>query len=699
MTPAAGLPPWLNGEVSDTTTAQRPFRVEVQALRAAAIAAVIVYHFWPGRLPGGYLGVDVFFVISGFLITSHLLAELESTGRVSFGAFYSRRARRILPAALLVLAACLALTLALGSVLEWQASIGQIMASTLFVQNWWLAIAAVDYLGATADPTLVQHYWSLSVEEQFYLLWPAVLLGLYVVARRASAAPKRTVIVGGLAVIAVLSFASWMLLAATDPAVGFFHTAARAWQFAAGGLLAAVGTARTLRPGLRVGLGMLGWALIALSTLLTSGDALVTAAVALLPVVGAALVIAAGVPQSPSWWGRVLSLPPIRVLAEISFAAYLWHWPVLLVAEQLAREPLSTPVRLGLVALTLVLAWATTRWVENPVRFGSAMRAARPRTVLVASGAAIALVVTPAISALTAFERVVAVTVPAAAPTPADSAATERLCVGAEALDSNADCVDGPYSTLVPNPLDATGPVSVLHDMGCANRLREPGFLFCEFGDTSSTIDVALIGDSKAMKMFPAMERLAIENGWRLVVYAKGACAYRLPDAPTDDATCTEFRERLTAELDRAGAWDLVVTTAATLRGPVTEDEVAAVRAAWAPLRDNGVPIAVIRDNPWVGNDAAQCVLDNLDDLSACDLDRESALRRDVQVVAARGLDDVITIDLSDFYCPNDRCPMAIGGVLVYRDANHVNDEYTRTLAPYIAPRLERLVPELFDRG
>ncbi len=683
--------------MSDDENPRRRFRVEVQALRAAAIVAVIGYHFWPGRLPGGYLGVDVFFVISGFLITGHLLGELERHGRVSFAAFYARRARRILPAALLVLAACLAVTLALGSVLDWQGSIGQILASTLFVQNWWLAIAAVDYLGATAAPTLVQHYWSLSVEEQFYLLWPAVLVGLFVLARRASPARQRTALIGGLAVIAALSLALWLLLAASDPAVGFFHTAARAWQFAAGGLLAAVGSARALRPGLRIGLGMLGWALIAVSTLLAPGDAVVTAAVALVPVVGAVLVIGAGVPDTPSWWGRMLSFAPIRVLAEISFAAYLWHWPVLLVAEQLADEPLSTPVRLALVALTLVLAWATTRWVENPVRFGLVMRAARPRAVLVASVAAIALVAVPAVSALVAFERVVAVTVATAGPAQPTTTATGRLCVGAEALDPDADCVDGPYTTLVPNPLGARGPISMLHDLGCANRVREPGFLFCEFGDTASTIDVALVGDSKAMKMFPAMERLAIENGWRLVVYAKGGCAYRLPDARTGDPTCAEFREQLTAELDQPGAWDLIVTMGASFDDPVSEDEVAAVRDAWQPLRDNGVPIAVIRDNPWAGDDPRGCVLDNLDDLAVCDLDRETALRPDAQVIAARGLDDVIAIDLSDFYCTEAVCPMAIGGVLVYRDAGHVNDEYTRTLAPYIAPRLERLAPELFS--
>ncbi|MDO9589513.1 MAG: SGNH hydrolase domain-containing protein, partial [Microcella sp.] len=203
------------------------------------------------------------------------------------------------------------------------------------------------------------------------------------------------------------------------------------------------------------------------------------------------------------------------------------------------------------------------------------------------------------------------------------------------------------------------------------------------------------IGDSKAMKMYPAIERLALEHGWRMVTFLKGACAFR--DAPSADPTCTEFRERLASELGVADRWDLVVTLGASFAGGYDDTDVEQIRSAWSPILANDVPIVVIRDNPRGINETRECVLDNLGDVHVCDALRERALSADAQVAAARGLEGATSIDLTDFYCDDRVCPVAIGGILLYRDAGHINDEYTYTLAPYIADRLMKTAPQLFD--
>src|SRR3954469_2172017 len=215
-------------------------RPEIQGLRAVAVAVVVVCHFWPAALPGGFVGVDVFFVISGFLITSHLLREVAATGRVSLAAFWARRARRILPAALLVLAVCALATLALVPDVHRSQFFAEIRASAFYVQNWQLAHSAVDYFARGDGPSPVQHFWSLSAEEQFYLVWPVLILIAAAIHRRAIA------IVLGAVTIASLVYS--ISKTASDPAAAYFITPTRAWEFGFGGLLAMLRPTTVIAP-------------------------------------------------------------------------------------------------------------------------------------------------------------------------------------------------------------------------------------------------------------------------------------------------------------------------------------------------------------------------------------------------------------------------------------------------------------------
>ena len=334
-------------------------RLDLQALRAVAVVAVILNHTWPGLAPGGYLGVDIFFVVSGYLITRHLVGEWTRDGRIKLGRFYLRRARRLLPAATLVLAAVAAMTVLVVPRYQWQAYFEQVAGSALYVQNWVL-------LGPTTGPTAntaLLHFWSLSVEEQFYLAWP-----LLIIAGASLAAwwgkPPRAVLVAGAGVIVAASLTLWIVTSAQNYELAYFSTFTRAWEFAAGGLLA-------LLPALRVTgwqADLLFWAglsALVASILLLAGNA---GALVVIPVAATIAIIVACNEGLPSSARRLTSWRPVQWTGDNSYALYLWHWPVLVFAPFVTGVPSESWFMVLLLGFVVVLAWATTRFVENPVR-------------------------------------------------------------------------------------------------------------------------------------------------------------------------------------------------------------------------------------------------------------------------------------------------------------------------------------------
>jgi peptidoglycan/LPS O-acetylase OafA/YrhL len=367
---------------AQASRASAGFRADVQGLRALAVAMVVIYHLYPSLLPGGFAGVDVFFVISGFLITRHLLREYRKTGTVSLAGFWGRRARRLLPAAVLVLVVTWVAALLVLPSTQLAETAAQVRASALYFQNWQLAGDAVDYLQSTAAATPVQHFWSLSVEEQFYLAWPLLfLLAAAGGARRAGSSGR--VILACLAValtLGSLAYSAWETRA--DPAAAYFVTTTRIWELGAGGLLALL-PARLTRPLARHGwLGWAGLAMAVASAFALRGSSAFPGVIALLPVGGAVLLIACGPTRARLGPGRLLSLPPLVFLGEISYSLYLWHWPMIvlwttywghpvnaisgpLLAAAAARDPGTRPVRPPVDTPSAALRpsyWRTGAW-------------------------------------------------------------------------------------------------------------------------------------------------------------------------------------------------------------------------------------------------------------------------------------------------------------------------------------------------
>ncbi|SKC36018.1 acyltransferase family protein [Krasilnikoviella flava] len=676
----------------------RGFRPEVQALRALAVAMVVLFHLWPGRLPGGYVGVDVFFVISGFLITGHLLRETEATGRVRLARFWARRARRLLPAAYLVLAVTVVATVLVAPRSLWQQWFRETLGATLYVENWVLAADAVDYLAADADPSPVQHYWSLSTEEQFYLVWPLLALLAAVVATRRGASTRRTTAVL-LAAATAGSFAYSLWLTSASPASAYFVTPARAWQFGAGALLAlwlARPDRRPVRDGVRVAAGWAGLAALVACALVYDASTPFPGTAAVVPVLATVAVIAAGAPGGRLSPAPLYAWRPVSFTADVSYSLYLWHWPAIVLAPFVLGHEAGLVERLLLLAGVVLLSALSKRFVEDPARFSTRWDLHRTRRALgatVAGTAALSLVAGCALSVAqhrAAEQREVAARVVAERP----------ACFGAEAMDGDRPCANPDLDDVaVPAPEavadDVAGPGK------CFVDVDESALADCSFGpvDDPDVPHVVLVGDSHARALMPAFLELVDQGRLSLSVQLKSSCAWSTGPVDSDDErarTCEQWKDRLEPWLEeQAPATDAVVTTGYLkyLSGDRTR-QATDLAAAWRPVAERGVPVVALSDNPSHDDEPSQCLDQGLlARPDRCDVPQRQAFP-DPQVFedAADEVPGATFVDLTRFYCRDGSCPAVIGGVNVYRDEHHLTTTYTRTMTPY----LER---ELRDAG
>ncbi len=374
--------------VGRPVTAAGGRRADIEGLRAIAVLLVVFFHASIVGFTGGFVGVDVFFVISGFLITGLMLREIGETGTLSLPSFYARRARRILPAAAVVLLVTVAVSVVLLPPLLVPGAATDAAAAALFVSNVGFAAQATDYFAASQTPSPILHFWSLGVEEQFYLLWPVIV---FVVARGALRPGRR---VGAIvAAIAVVSFVLALWLTSVNQPWAFFSLPTRAWELGLGALLAVAGTRFERIPGPAAAVaGWTGIALIAIAAVAIGEATPFPGMAALLPTVGAALVIVAGSRATRFGPARCLGTAIPRFFGRISYSLYLWHWPVLVIPVIALGVPLPLWERLVLIGISIALAAATQRWVEEPIRRGRVVGTIPRRNLAMAGGLTVAVV-------------------------------------------------------------------------------------------------------------------------------------------------------------------------------------------------------------------------------------------------------------------------------------------------------------------
>ncbi|GAB3531591.1 acyltransferase family protein [Arthrobacter tecti] len=662
--------------------ADNGFRPDIQGLRAVAVLAVVIYHAGVWLVPGGYSGVDVFFVISGFLITSHLLSVLRDHGTIRFSDFYARRIRRILPAALTVLVLTALASVMFVPRVETPGTLEDAAATALYLPNLLFAVQGTDYLAETS-PSPFQHYWSLGIEEQFYLLWPAVLLGAYLLVRRSN---RRLAAV--IAALVATSFASGLILLEVSPPWAFFSLPSRAWELGVGALAALVLRHAAGRLPTAVG-RVLMWSglagMLAGFVLLTSSTPFPGIA-ALLPTLSTAAVILGG---SAGAHPGLLTNRPMQAMGKWSYSLYLVHWPLLTI-PQLAvgvEHPLPLAGTLALGALSIPLAVLLHHYVEEPFRRRSRPTRGHTGRTLPALAMATAGALVIAGSAYGAglyIDRT-----PATAAQPAERKAGLPYPEGTPFVPSNVTPVLERAATSAP-PTNGDGCHAPV-------KQTEPQ-THCIYGDPDATQDVVLFGDSHAEQWFAGVDRLARENSLRLRTLTKASCpavSISIERQGSPYTECDQWREH-TLQTIRDLKPRLVVLGNYGRVTPVSDS--ADLREQWEEgLRAtiNALPeeteVVVMADTPFHNSAPASCLSRNIDDAAACDAEPEEALNAPRAAVERKVAEETGArfLDMNKYLC-GEQCPAIIGDILAYRDAHHLSEPMGEALAPRVAAELDK---------
>ncbi len=650
---------------------EHSFRPDIEGLRGLAILLVVAYHAHVPGFSGGYIGVDVFFVISGYLITRLLVAEIETSGRVDLARFYARRVRRLLPAAALVLLVTLFVGRLIAPPVEHRELANTALATALYVSNLWFARNATDYLAADADANPLLHTWSLSVEEQFYVVWPMIVL-VALRGSRGRLSRRRLAIV--MAAVAIASLGVAILLSRIAQPWAFFGSPGRAWEFALGAL---AGLARTsglaARPALERWLAGAGILAILLAGALLDRNSSFPG-FALAPVVATAALLLTGAGGSGGWVTNVLVSAPMQWLGRVSYVWYLWHWPVRVFAESLFG-PLRPAALLALSALALGLAALTQVALENPIRFN---RALGQRTL---ASLAMGLFITLLGAGTSWWVR------------------HSGMLLASEPSQLRFQ--------------QAREEIPRIYKDGCHLDLLDTHVADCAYGDTRSPVTVVLIGDSHAAQWFPALDRAGNVWGWKIVSWTKSSC----PAASVDIYyarlgriydECHEWRsavvERLIAMRPAAvviSSWGGYVGA----QGEATEWQVNADQ--WTAgiddfvrrITDAGARALLVMDSPAPGFDVPTCLSKAAWNpwlyQRSCDFARARgthAVTRRIDFETAARVAKVSTIDPAKFVCDQERCATERDGIVLYRDAHHLSLRFAVSLGGMVAVSIRDLI-------
>ncbi|MFI5931310.1 acyltransferase family protein [Actinoplanes sp. NPDC051494] len=654
---------------------QQAHRRDIEGLRAVAVLLVVAYHCGLPLISGGYVGVDVFFVISGFLITGLLLREARGSGTISIPRFYARRALRLLPASTVVVLATVVASALWLPPLRLGAILSDALHTTVYAMNYRLAAIGTDYLNAEADPSPLQHFWSLAVEEQFYLVWPLLIIAFR--KRRGLGVALSALTAGSLAL------AVWQTR--ENAGWAYFGAHTRAWELGVGALLA-LGAFRLPRWCVPAGL-----IAIAASAVLFTARTPFPGYAALLPVLGTAAVIAGGTGRRAG----LLGLPVLQGVGRLSYSWYLWHWPMLLIAPAAFGRPLAVWENVLVGCGALILASLTYALVENPVRHLRTLRDRPWRGIGAGLG----------ISLLCAGLCVGVAQVASSArggsdyrATALDPATFDPTSLPALiAASADAPAVPG---NLTPALDRAAKDKPRIYDEGCSGSfvdatVKKP----CEYGDLSSPTTVVLLGDSHAGHWFPALEAAATLNHWKLVMVTKSACTVAdsvifLPELKRDFTECVQWRRDALDYVRSLHPAKIVMAstypTSELLHVPGTQDEawVAGWSASIAAVSAPGTEVYFMNDTPWQAGAVPDCLSAHMDEPSACAHPRAKAIgkaaRRELVMAAARTAGATV-IDPTPWFCTATTCPVIVGNLLVYRDQHHITTAYSRLLGPLVS--------------
>lgn len=654
------------------------YRADIEGLRAVAVMLVVAAHAGVAWLEGGVVGVDVFFVLSGYLITGLLLQEIQQSGRVDLLEFYSRRLRRLLPGLLAMVVGTMAAATALLTPWEQLQQAFTAGAAVVWLSNLHFAITEVDYFGPEADSNLFLHTWSLGVEEQFYLVWPMLILALlWVVGARTATSIHQGRLYRGLMAVATVSFLLSLLLTFEKPAYAYYLPVTRAWQFALGAL-ALLWSRRLNASGVRlktpldswnpfatVAVGTAGLGLILFAALVIRNDTPYPGVWTLAPSVGTTLALMAGAVSVKIGSGRLLSFAPLQAVGLVSYSWYLWHWPVFLLGASILPIDLAGNAA-ALAVASLALAALSYRFIEKPARTARFLQS-RPRVTAFAS----ILLMSMAVAMAVVWDHVAGRWHEAPSQTRYDRTQTD---------------------------------LPTLYRMGCDVELYSDEVRQCNFGAKTAQRTAVLIGDSVAVQWFPAMVKAFDSAGWRLVVFTKSACPmvdlpFYFPRLQRRNFECERWRASALAKVAALNP-DLVLLGSAFGNYHFDRsDWEAGTRSVLSTLSAKAGRILIIRSSPvlpfngpnclaradwrrstlpWLTRDGCHAPID-----SRSDEEMYAGL-----LAAAADHANAELVDFSDLVCPYGRCFAQRDGMIVYRDTIHLTASFVEGVSDGVAERI-----------
>lgn len=684
-------------------------RLDIQILRAVAVSTVVLFHLWPSFLPGGYVGVDVFFVISGFLISGHIQSQLRSGNKFSFLSFYARRIRRLLPAASFVLFVTLVATYLVAPWRMWASTASQVAASSLGFQNWLLALNSVDYFSSNSNPSPVMHYWSLSLEEQFYLVWPLLLLLFWNTSSKFSKSINSMMLFIGI--VAVLSLGFSVYLTEYSQSFAYFNTFTHVWEFSLGALLALMYSKQTDLKHSNfsdVLIAIFGFAAIIYSAFAFDAETKFPGFIALIPVLGTLFVIYSGrkVDQLSLITRRITT--PLNWVGNNSYSIYLWHWPPIVLLPFVVGHSLGNTTKLLILISTLLFAWLTTRFIEKPLRSSAFLNKSRVTylvgaiTVFTIVGTSIGLTVIARSEEDASFDQAQEVI--------NQSINSGEHCFGAIAMSNIENCANSH------TPAEGFGPDFASNDWGTLSGTRRDGTLLdtancvdfstsiepmweCSLGATGGNKSMAVVGDSHALALLEPLVLLANKNGFQVQAYLQNSCSPMLPLSSSlqNQNVCDQWRSSVAERIAANKAISIVVATGfsrvrdTSLLNESTDKLVNQYSALYKKLADSGKQVFVIEDVPLTsGESVPECVelAGGIND--PCSVKRELALSFDPVPSAIKSLNNskVHLIELTDQFCDLELCHSVIGGLIAYRDSHHVSGTFALTLLPSIEKQL-----------
>lgn len=638
------------------------FRDDIQGLRALAVMLVVVYHSGLLIFQGGYIGVDVFFVISGYLIAGSLIRELETTGTISFAAFYARRARRLLPAAVFVLLSVILVFRFYYSPLELKQFSSSAIATASYLSNFWFAHLATDYLAHNSNPNPLLHTWSLSVEEQFYFIWPLLLLAIYKIAR----SNKTNALVGGTIAVSVLSLIACVILTSHSQPWAFFIPFTRFWEFGLGALAAVYLQKRAAPQNLVANCGALfGFVLILLPAVEFSSSTTFPGAWAFIPVIGTCLLLLCVSKKATPVIFSIFANRVAKYIGDISYSLYLWHWPVFVLIGLLGYLH-SVLWKVFGIALSIIFAIATYHLLENPMRFNSAFSKKVSRSFILA-----AILTVSAIAAGFGIR--------------------EEAKIG----------LNDPVQKRL---MELRTALPLIYDDDCHRSFfaiePEP----CEYGPAGAKETIVLFGDSHAAHWFPALHRIALEESSRLIVFTKSSC----PSVDFEPFAshlgrqyeeCTVWRKKVFEQLKQLQPSKLVLSNSYDYAklGKISNERWQNALKSTIQKTQSAATTFVITDTPKLHFDAPNCLSrafwqgKNPDIL--CSYKLSESVNDQISMTESGLIDrhsKVIRIDLTKEICDSDPCLVTQEPYVIFTDDNHLTVEFAKFLTPVLRRALKQ---------